>query len=104
VQLGELQRALGEFQSRGIVLVAISVDPPDRSKAVVTRLGLTFPLLSDRDRLAVESFGVEDVENGVAWPAVFVLEPGGTVRWRSLSDDYRNRPTPEDILAALEHP
>jgi hypothetical protein len=40
--------------------------------------------------------------NGVPHPAVFVLDRHGHVRWAKLESDYRQRPTNEEIAAALD--
>jgi peroxiredoxin len=78
------------------------VDPPDRSKALAEKLGVKYPLLSDPKREVIRSYGVEDVENGIAWPAIFIVGRDGTVRWRSLAETFKERPTSEVVLRALE--
>jgi hypothetical protein len=37
----------------------------------------------------------------IARPAIFLVEADGTISWRRLTDDYRVRVRPEDILEAL---
>lgn len=59
-------------------------------------------LLSDTDRTAIKSFGVYDAGNDGAWPAIFILEPGGKVAFRSITDDYKKRPKTLDLLAFLD--
>jgi peroxiredoxin len=92
---------LTKFEERGANLVAISVDPPERSKALAERLGVTFPVLSDVDLKVVRAYGVEDGENGIAWPAIFVVGTDGAIRWRSLAETYPERPASEVVLKAL---
>jgi hypothetical protein len=46
---------------------------------------------------------VEDQENGIAWPAIFIVGRDGNVRWRSLAETYKERPTSEVVLRALDH-
>ncbi len=82
-------------------MVAISVDPPETSKELAARLGVTFPLLSDQELATIRAFGVEDAENSIAWPAIFIVAPDGTVRWRSLAETYKERPTSEVVLEGL---
>jgi len=82
--------------------VAISVDPPERSHALAKRLGVTFPLLSDEDLSAIRAYGVEDAENGVAWPAIFIVGRDGRIAWRSLAQTYRERPASNVVLEALD--
>ena len=78
------------------------MDPADRSKALAENLGVTFPLLSDPERKVIRAYGVEDQENGIAWPAIFIVARDGNVRWRSLAETYKVRPTSEVVLQALD--
>ena len=45
---------------------------------------------------------MEDAENGVAWPSIFLIASDGRIAWRSLSQTYKVRAGPEEILKALE--
>ena len=67
----------------------------------MAKLGVTFPLLSDVDRSTIRAYGVEDEENRIAWPAIFIVAPDGMIRWRDLAETYKERPTSEVILQAL---
>ena len=100
-QLVDLQQRLADFTARGATLVAIAVDPADQARALAARLGLSFPLLSDPTREVVRAFGVEDAENAIAWPAIFIIARDGTVTWRAPAETYKLRPLPEAILEAL---
>ena len=102
MQLGELQKNLDKFRSRDVTLVALSVDSPSDSAELAAELGLTFPLLSDRRLSAVRAYGVEDAQNGIAWPAIFVIGRDGRIAWRSLSQTYKVRAASEEILRALD--
>jgi peroxiredoxin len=82
-------------------LLAISVDPVPRSRALAEELRLPFPLLADEDVTVTHAYGVFDEDNDVAWPAIFVVAPDGTVAWREVSESYKIRPPPPRILAAL---
>jgi len=44
---------------------------------------------------------VEDAENAIAWPAIFIVDKAGKVIWRSLAHTYKVRALPAEILAAL---
>lgn len=78
------------------------MDPPDRSAELAARLGVTFPLLSDVDRAVVRAYGVHDPETDIAWSSIFLVDPRGQVRWRSLGDTYKVRPTAEVVLEAVD--
>lgn len=82
----------------------MSVDPPASSVELSRKLQLTFPLLSDVDRSVTRRYGVEDAENEIAWPAIFLIRPDGTVAWRSLAETYKVRALPAQIFEALGPP
>lgn len=81
--------------------MAISVDPPATSAGLAKKLGVTFPLLSDESRGTIRAFGVEDAENGISWPAIFIVDKHGKIVWRSVAQTYKIRALPGQILAAL---
>ncbi len=82
-------------------VVAISVDPPDVSARLHAALRLPFPLASDPDHVALELLGVFDPANEIAWPSMFLIERDRTVSWRSLATTYKERPTTDEVLAAI---
>lgn len=79
----------------------MSSDSGEKAKALAEKLGLTFPILGDPERKIIQSFGVEDSANEIAWPAIFIIGADGRILWRDLTDDYRERPTNERVLDAL---
>lgn len=87
----------------GIRPIAISVDTPEQSRDLAKKAGYTFPILSDRDRAVTRQYDLIHKGAGiggadVARPAEFLLDRNGTVRWRNLTEDYRVRARPEEIL------
>jgi peroxiredoxin len=101
-QLGQLQEKLGELEKRNVAVAALSVDPVPKSKELQAKLKLSYPIISDPNLEAIRAFGVEDAENGIAWPAVYVIDPGGKIAWRSLSETYKDRPLPEMLFEQLD--
>ena len=91
------------------MIVAISVDTNEDSARLAEELGLEFPILSDSQEEAIHVWGLVH-ENGkpgggaIARPAVFLVEPDGTISWRRLTDNWRVRVRPEDVLEALRDP
>lgn len=81
--------------------MAVSVDPAEKSQALVEKLGLTYPVLSDMERSATKAFGVHDPANDIAWPAVFIIAKDGAILWRNLSETYKERPKPDQIIEAI---
>ena len=87
-------------------MVAVSVDTIEESARLAEKLGLEFPILSDVQEEAIRTWGLVH-ENGkpgggaISRPAIFLVEPDGIISWRQLTDDYRVRVRPEDLLELL---
>ena len=105
-ELQGLQRRIADFRSRGVHVVAVSPDTVEQNAQVVEGLGLDFPVLSDSELAATDAFGLRHPDasvygGDVPRPATYVLRDG-VVRWRDLTDNWRIRPRPDDLLAALD--
>jgi len=103
-----LQLRIEDIRSNGARLAAVSVDPVARNLELASQHGFDFPILSDPDAEAARAFGVFHPGAGpggsdLARPATFIFT-GGQLRWRNLTDNYRIRPRPEELLRALEAP
>jgi peroxiredoxin len=115
----------GDFSERGARLVAVSPQTPDNSLTMVEKHNLEFPVLSDEGGEVIGTYGLKyDVDaqsrelyaavgsdvakyNGEGgWilpaPAVFVIDPKGTVRFARVNGDYTQRVEPDEALAALD--
>ena len=101
-----MQAHLREIRARDAEVVAISVDPPERSRELAAAHAIEFPILSDPQLEAIDAFGVRHVGGGlegdIARPAVFVVDRSGAVAWRELTENWRVRVRPATILAVLE--
>lgn len=85
--------------------VAISVDTPEESGDLAKKAGYTFPLLSDRNADVIKRYdllhkGAGEGGRDIARPAEFLVDRNGVVRWRNLTEDFRVRATPEQMLEA----
>lgn len=83
-------------------MAAISVDSPEKSRAVRDELKLDFPILSDTHRRVVREWGVYNAreKGGIAKPAVFILDPGRVVRYISV-DEVASRVPAAEITRIL---
>ena len=91
----------------GLQVVAISVDPPEVSRALCRKAGYTYAFLSDPKAEVIRRYDLLDPgagENGqdIARPAEFLLDSEGVVRWVNLTEDFRVRARPEQILNAAK--
>jgi peroxiredoxin len=102
-QLSGYQAVLGEFESRGLRLIAISVDSAFCHKAFQDHLGLTIPLLADfhpKGEVA-EAYGVWSEEWGQSARALVMIGPDGRVEWSHQAAPLE-LPGPDLIFAALD--
>jgi peroxiredoxin len=114
----------GQLRERGALLVAISPETQRQSDFAVQQHGLPFPLLHDPGAKLAEQFGLVYVVpeyhqrylksimvnlpflNGEAsWrlpmPATYVLGRDGRVAFAEAHADFRVRPEPQEVMAAL---
>ena len=94
------------FGAQAARIIAISPDSVEQNRGVVERLGLEFAILSDARGEAMDAFGLRHVAGGpggtdISRPGTFIFE-AGRLRWRKLTDNWRVRPRPPELLAALE--
>lgn len=124
--LRELQRHLPEIQALGGSLVAISVEPADRSLSVAEKNALTFTVLSDPQFQVARKFGIvyempkvmNDAilevgfdlaryngteKSELPLSATYVISKSGQIRYAFLDADYKRRAEPRDILRSLKN-
>jgi peroxiredoxin len=88
-------------------LFAVGVEDPATGKRFASKLGVTFPLLSDPGHVTIDAYGLHDPAydgqefDGIPRAAVYVIGRDGVVKWAKVSDDYKVRPSNADIRAAL---
>ena len=94
-----------QFLEAGTRLFAISIDSPKQNSAMIEKLSLPFPYLSDPDRShAIRPFGVADEkdERNISRPALVVLTTSGEEAFRFESRDFADRMPEEDVLMAVQ--
>jgi peroxiredoxin len=87
--------------------MAISTDPSATLREHLAKTGWTFTFLSDPKAEVSRRYNVVHAAAGQAGediprPAEILIDPTGTVRWVELTEDYRVRARPEDVLAELD--
>jgi peroxiredoxin len=126
VQLRGLQATLPRFRELGASLVAISPQAADHSLTLTEKHELEFPVLSDLDQEVIRAYRIQftlagdledlqvnvfqndpreqnaDHSRSLPVPATFVIDRNGIIGAAFISADWRYRPEPADIVAALE--
>ena len=124
VQLRAYQQALPELARYGATLVAVSPQTPDFTSLTASEKELTFPVLSDADNAVARQYGlayavgpeVADTlrsvgidladYNGTAadelpFTATFLIGTDGVIAWAQVEANFKRRPAPAALLAAL---
>jgi len=101
-----LQEHLGEFEARIVRVVAVSVDRPEDIRNLCRKQGYAYTFLSDAKREVIRRYDLVHVNGGpsgdIARPAEFLIDPGGVIRWVNLSEDYRVRARPKQMLQVID--
>jgi peroxiredoxin len=87
--------------------VAISVDPPEVSRALSQKAGYTFSILSDPNAEVIRRYDLLHVGGGpdghdIARPAEFLVDSSRMVRWVNFTEDVRVRARADEMLAAAK--
>jgi len=94
-----------EFEQANVEVIAVCVDAVADNAAMTERAGIEFAVLSDPDLKAIDAFGLRHIEGGfgkdIARPGVFLFDAEGVLLWKSLTDTWRVRVRPEELLAQL---
>jgi peroxiredoxin (alkyl hydroperoxide reductase subunit C) len=101
-QLPGLQQEMPRFRALDTEVLGVSVDSWYSNQEFARKLGLSFPLLSDFNRVACAAYGVLIPERGYSNRAYFVVDKQGRIVWREISSTPTEIPSTEDALAALE--
>ena len=83
--------------------VAISVDTPEKTRELCAKAGYTYTFLSDPNAEVIRRYDILHRSAGpngtdIARPAEYLLDASGTIRWLNLTEDYRVRARPEQII------
>lgn len=93
-----------EFLQGGARLFGISADTPAQNSAVMEKLALPFPILSDPDRdQAITPLGFADEKDPrqISRPGVVIVAPDGEIAHRHEGRDFADRPDEDSLLEAL---
>jgi peroxiredoxin Q/BCP len=100
--LASYARQSDRFAAAGTQVAGIVVDSVEQNRAMVDKLLLTFPILSDPDGRVIRDWGVwTDAEGGIALPSLFLVRPPSAVVYDYVGTDFADRPTDEELWAAI---
>jgi len=84
------------------------VDTPEESANLCEKAGYSYTFLSDVGAQVIRRYNILHPgagENGkdIARPAEFLVDSSGIVRWVNLTEDFRVRATPQQMLDAIKN-
>lgn len=104
----ELTSWQGKFEALGVAVAAMTYDDVPVLKDFAAERNIGFPLLSDKGAKNVMALGIlnEQYEaghfaHGVPHPGIFFVDTQGVVRLKRAVPGYRERPSLEELYAAL---
>jgi peroxiredoxin len=124
LELRALQNNIAKITDNNVSLLAVSPQSPDHSMALTEKHELTFEVLTDENNKLAKQLGIsfklqefaiptyqaiginledfnQDDENTLPVPAVFVVDTDGTVIYKFVDTDYRNRLNIDELIQSL---
>jgi peroxiredoxin len=101
LQLEQAQHNLDAYRRQGARIVALTLDPPELSQALLVELPLQFDLVSVPRSVFVSWDAVEPA-SGVPLPATFVLDRAGRIEFRHIGRNAADRTTDAGLLTLLQ--
>lgn len=81
-------------------------DPVATNAELARTAGIEFPILSDTELRTADAYGLRhrDGHDGhdIALSASVLVDAKGTVRWKHVARNVRIRPSPADIVSAID--
>lgn len=97
-EMPSMQRLYEAYRERGLEIVAVSVDTasPGEVQAFVDELGLTFPVLHDRDSMVSRLYSNPGV------PTSYLIDPEGRLTHKVLGEyDWNGQPARKAVESLL---
>jgi peroxiredoxin len=104
-ELGEFVKHNEDLRAMDVQVLAVSVDPPDKSHGAQEKSNATFPFLSDSKGEVMELYGTRSPEHhnregiSINTPTLVLIDRTGTIRWIHQATNFRVRESIEEDLA-----
>jgi peroxiredoxin len=106
IELGQLERRHEDFEKRNVRVVAVSLDNVEDSAATQEKFK-HLTIISDADQSlanAAQLIAPQKSESGgpTLAPTTALIDHYGVVRWVSRKGNVFERPSPDEVLAAID--
>jgi peroxiredoxin len=91
-----------------VTIVGVAVDPPDKLEVMRSAAAASFDFISDPDGRLLDllevrhSGGHPESGGDIAQSASFLVDAEGRLLWQAIAENYRVRPSVDDVLAAID--
>ena len=99
----------GAITEKGYALASLSYDEPKILAEFAANKGIGYTMLSDKGSKMIDALGLRDPQYGpenkaygVPRATILVLAPDGRVKAKHVSEDFRSRPSNEDVLRMID--
>ena len=97
-----MQTGYEDIKAQGAEIIAISADSQTLTGLTRQKLGITYLLLSDENKAAIDAYNVIDTGNTrIARPATYIIDQDGHIAWSFLDVRFDTRVSSEQILTEL---
>ncbi len=94
-----------EILAKGSDLWAISPQGQEANVRLRDRYALPYPILADEDQQVIVRWGIynhlDPKNRPIPYPATYVIDRQGVIRWHKLGLAARDRPNPGQIISVL---
>ncbi len=100
-QMCSLRDRWAEYRATGAEVVGISTDSVESHRGFAQHYNLPLRLLSDADRKVADLYDTHSIIPGRLARSVFVIDAGGTIRYRDVRRVGLIRPKDDEVLRAI---
>ncbi|MDZ7588775.1 MAG: redoxin domain-containing protein [Parasphingorhabdus sp.] len=106
-QLKQANTAAGQLKEMGYRLYGLTYDSPEEQTKFIDGQAITYGFLSDQKSALIDAFGLRDPQYtegmavGVPYASTVVIARDGTIMAKHVAEDYKIRPTNEDLIALV---
>jgi peroxiredoxin Q/BCP len=81
------------------LVVGVSADKPEIQRKFIDKFGLTFPMISDTEKIVIDAFGAREVLGLSAKRKTFLIDPDGKIAfvWPKVKVEGHA----EDVIATI---
>lgn len=98
-----MQKGYEDIKAQDAEIIAISADSQALVGLTKQNLKLTYLLLSDKDKAAIDTYNVIDTgDTSIARPATYIIDQNGRIAWKFLDVKFDTRVSSDQILTELK--